>query len=143
MTWDRLLYFPIRKEGILKDFLTLIKNPMASAGFEPEILGTAVQHANHCATEASKCTVCLFNGMKREKRWKASSFLYRALQFLSIIITPLFIYLLITRDDRWAQLKKIYYFCSVVLFTFFLPNKLFFSNCYGKVWSICGRYVRF
>ena len=54
MTWDRLLYFPIRKEGILKDFLTLIKNSKASAGFEPAILGTAVQHANHCATEASK-----------------------------------------------------------------------------------------
>ena len=53
MTWDRLLYFPIRKEGILKDFQTLIKIPKASAGFEPAILGTAVQHANHCATEAS------------------------------------------------------------------------------------------
>ena len=52
MTWDRLLYFPIRKEGILKDFLTLIKNPKASAGFEPAILGTTVQHANHYATEA-------------------------------------------------------------------------------------------
>ena len=34
-------------------FLTLIKNPEASAGFEPTILGTIVQHANHCATEAS------------------------------------------------------------------------------------------
>ena len=56
MTWDRLLYFPTRKKGILKDFLTLIKNPKASAGFEPAILGTAVQHANHCATEASKET---------------------------------------------------------------------------------------
>ena len=54
MTRDRLLYFPIRKEGILKDFLTLIKNPKASAGFEPAILGTTVQDANHCATEASK-----------------------------------------------------------------------------------------
>ena len=37
MTWDRLLYFPLRKESILKDFLTLIKNPKASAGFEPAI----------------------------------------------------------------------------------------------------------
>ena len=52
MTWDRLLYFPIRKEGLPKDFLTLVKNPKASAGFGPAILGTTVQHANHCATEA-------------------------------------------------------------------------------------------
>ena len=57
MTWDRLLYFPIRKEGILKDFLTLRKNPKASVGFEPVILGTTVQHANHCATEASNSMV--------------------------------------------------------------------------------------
>ena len=34
-------------------FLTLIKIPKASAGFQPTILGTTVQHANHCATEAS------------------------------------------------------------------------------------------
>ena len=54
MTWDRLLYFPIRKEGILKGFLTLIKNPKASAGFEPAILDTTVQHTNHCVTEASR-----------------------------------------------------------------------------------------
>ena len=38
-------------------FLTLRKNPKASAGFEPAILGTTVQHANHCATEASKKTM--------------------------------------------------------------------------------------
>ena len=37
-------------------FLTIIKNPKALAGFEPAILGTTVQHANHCATEASKKT---------------------------------------------------------------------------------------
>ena len=38
-------------------FLTLLKNPKASVGFEPVILGTTVQHANHCATEASKMLV--------------------------------------------------------------------------------------
>ena len=37
-------------EGYFNDH----KNPKASAGFEPAILGTTVQHANHCATEALK-----------------------------------------------------------------------------------------
>jgi len=43
MTWDRRLYFP--SEGRrAEDFFTL-KNPMASAGFEPANLGTNGQHA--------------------------------------------------------------------------------------------------
>ena len=48
---------PHPKGGHTEGFLTLIKNPKASAGFEPAILGTAVQHANHCATEASKVQI--------------------------------------------------------------------------------------
>ena len=43
MTWDRRLYFP--SEGRrAEDFFTL-KNPTASAGFEPANLGTKGQHA--------------------------------------------------------------------------------------------------
>jgi hypothetical protein len=43
-TWDRQLYFP--SEGSrAEDFLTL-KNPAATAGFEPANLGTRGQHAN-------------------------------------------------------------------------------------------------
>jgi hypothetical protein len=45
MTWDRRLYFPSEGRNA-KDFFAL-KNPMASAGFEPAILGTRGQHANH------------------------------------------------------------------------------------------------
>jgi len=42
-TWDRRLYFP--SEGRrAEDFFTL-KNPTASAGFEPANLGTKGQHA--------------------------------------------------------------------------------------------------
>ena len=42
-TWDKRLYFP--SEGRrAKDFFAL-KNPMASAGFEPANLGTKGQHA--------------------------------------------------------------------------------------------------
>ena len=43
MTWDRWLYFP-SEERRADDFFTL-KNPMASAGFEPANLGTKGQHA--------------------------------------------------------------------------------------------------
>jgi hypothetical protein len=44
MTWDRRLYFPSegRRSG---DFFAL-KNPTASAGFEPANLGTRGQHAS-------------------------------------------------------------------------------------------------
>jgi len=38
MTWDRWLYFP-SKGRRAEDFFAL-KNPMASAGFEPANLGT-------------------------------------------------------------------------------------------------------
>ena len=43
-TWDRRLYFP--SEGRLaEDFFFALKNPNASAGFEPANLGTKGQHA--------------------------------------------------------------------------------------------------
>jgi hypothetical protein len=42
-TWDRRLYFP-SKGRRSEDFVAL-KNPMASAGFEPANLGTKGQHA--------------------------------------------------------------------------------------------------
>jgi hypothetical protein len=49
-TWDRQLYLP--SEGRhAKDFIAL-KNPTASAGFEPANLGTRGQHANPQTTEA-------------------------------------------------------------------------------------------
>jgi hypothetical protein len=43
VTWDRWLYFP-SKGRHAEDFFAL-KNPMASAGFEPANLGTRGQHA--------------------------------------------------------------------------------------------------
>jgi hypothetical protein len=43
MTWDRRLYFP-SKGRRAEDFFAL-KNPTASAGFEPANLGTKGQHA--------------------------------------------------------------------------------------------------
>ena len=42
-TWDRRLYFPY-EERHAEDFFVL-KNPTASAGFEPANLGTKGQHA--------------------------------------------------------------------------------------------------
>jgi len=44
MTWDRRLYFP--SEGRrAEDYFFALKNPTASAGFEPANLGTKGQHA--------------------------------------------------------------------------------------------------
>ena len=43
MTWDRRLYFP--SEGRLAEDFFALKNPTASAGFEPANLGTKGQHA--------------------------------------------------------------------------------------------------
>ena len=42
-TWDRRLYFP--SEGRRAEDLFALKNPMASAGFQPTNLGTKGQHA--------------------------------------------------------------------------------------------------
>ena len=42
-TWDRRLYFP--SEGRHAEDFFALKNPTASAGFEPAILGTKGQHA--------------------------------------------------------------------------------------------------
>ena len=42
-TWDKRLS-SLPKEGVLRIFFAL-KNPTASAGFEPENLGTKGQHA--------------------------------------------------------------------------------------------------
>ena len=44
------------KEGVLRIFFAL-KNPTASAGFEPANLGTKGQHANPYTTEASLVSV--------------------------------------------------------------------------------------
>ena len=42
-TWDKRLYFP--SEGKCAEDFFALKNPMASAGFEPANLGTKGQHA--------------------------------------------------------------------------------------------------
>ena len=42
-TWDRRLYFP--SEGRRAEDFFALKNPPASAGFEPANLGTKGQHA--------------------------------------------------------------------------------------------------
>ena len=42
-TWDRRLYFP--SEGRRAEYFFALKNPTASAGFEPANLGTKGQHA--------------------------------------------------------------------------------------------------
>jgi hypothetical protein len=44
-TWDRRLYFPSEGRHAVDFFAP--KNPTASAGFEPAILGIRSQHANH------------------------------------------------------------------------------------------------
>ena len=46
-TWDKRLYFP--SEGRRAEDFFALKNPTASARFEPANLGTKVQHAN-CRT---------------------------------------------------------------------------------------------
>jgi len=43
MTWDRQLYFP--SEGRRAEDFFALKNPTASAGFEPANVGTKGQHA--------------------------------------------------------------------------------------------------
>jgi hypothetical protein len=43
-TWDPRLYFP--SEGRRAEDFSILKNPTASAGFEPANLGTRGQHAN-------------------------------------------------------------------------------------------------
>ena len=43
-TWDKRLYFP--SEGRRAEDFFSLKNPTASAGFEPANLGTKGQHAN-------------------------------------------------------------------------------------------------
>jgi hypothetical protein len=45
-TRDRFFYFP-SEGGEVKGFLTLVKNPTTSAGFEPANSGTRGHHANH------------------------------------------------------------------------------------------------
>jgi hypothetical protein len=51
-TWDRLFYFP--SEGRHAVDFSSQKNPTASVGSEPTILGTRGQHANHSTTEAAE-----------------------------------------------------------------------------------------
>jgi hypothetical protein len=51
-TRDPLLYFP--SEGRHAEDFYARKNPTASAGFEPAILGTRGQHANHQTTKAAE-----------------------------------------------------------------------------------------
>jgi hypothetical protein len=44
-TWDRRLYIP--SEGRHAEDFFALKNPTASAGYEPVMLGTRGQHAKH------------------------------------------------------------------------------------------------
>jgi hypothetical protein len=58
-TWDRLFYFPSEGRHAL-DFSSR-KNPTASVGSEPAILGTRGQHANFTVTvTASQLSAVLF-----------------------------------------------------------------------------------
>jgi hypothetical protein len=54
-TWDRRLYFPSEGRHVV-DFYRP-KNPTASAGFEPAILCTGGQHANHRSRSAKRLLV--------------------------------------------------------------------------------------
>ena len=56
-TWDKRLYFP-SEGGRAKDFFAL-KNPTASAGFEPSNLGTKGQHATSRPLKSLYYAVCL------------------------------------------------------------------------------------
>ena len=58
-TWDRRLYFP--SEGRRAEDFFALKNPTASAGFEPANLGTIGQHAT------SRPPKPLNNGLERDK----------------------------------------------------------------------------
>ena len=54
MTWNQWLYFPSERRRAENFFV--LKNPTASAGFEPTNLGTKGQHAT---TEAASSLVTL------------------------------------------------------------------------------------
>ena len=61
-TWDRRLYVP--SEGRrAEDFLFALKNPTASAGFEPANLGTKGQHAT-CRPPKLLCVIIVYCVMK-------------------------------------------------------------------------------
>jgi hypothetical protein len=55
-TWDRRLYFP--SEGRRAEDFYALKNPTASAGFEPAKLGTKGQHATPRPLKPLKIEVC-------------------------------------------------------------------------------------
>ena len=63
--WDRRLYFP--SEGRRAEDFFRPKNPTASAGFEPEKLGTRSQHAYLQTTEAAP-TMFLKNVIQNKRR---------------------------------------------------------------------------
>jgi hypothetical protein len=46
--WDRTAFTSAPKEGALRIFFFALKNPKASAGFEPANLGTKGQHHRSC-----------------------------------------------------------------------------------------------
>ena len=79
MTWDKRLYFP--SEGRrAEDFFFALKNPTASAGFEPAKLGTKGQHATSRPPKPLRIflpslTLC-----------NTSSFLTRSVQMTSSIL---------------------------------------------------------
>jgi hypothetical protein len=70
------LYFP-SEERHAEDFSTR-KNPMASVGSEPAILGPRGQHANHQTTEAAVC-----GGVNNKNK---SSRLYTYISKLGILV---------------------------------------------------------
>jgi hypothetical protein len=53
----QIALLPLRRKACRGIFR--LKNPMASAGFEPVILGTRGQHANHQTTEAALIVLVL------------------------------------------------------------------------------------
>ena len=67
-TWDKRLYF--LSEGRRAEDYFALKNPTASAGFEPANLCTKGQHATSRQTE-SACTAVCFSFARK---WKLSTF---------------------------------------------------------------------
>ena len=73
-TWDRRLYFP--SEGRRAEDFFALKNPTASAGFEPANLGTKGQHATSRPPKMLwvNLTYLLTYSMQQSPSWEANRF---------------------------------------------------------------------
>jgi hypothetical protein len=88
MTWDRWLYFP--SEGRRAEDFFALKNPTASAGFEPANLGTKGQHATprplKPLSEVLKCMI-----RKMHKNCLQNFVQYKYLLFLVYWLSKVFV----------------------------------------------------